>query len=125
MVWLLFLKVYDAKEEEWEFCNANYTSISPERLKWRNWAVDKKDGEAMTGDRLLDFINNDLFPTLTNIEITEDITIKPGIAKSVFEDSNNYMKDGILLRQVVNVIDEIDFTEYKERHAFGEIYKTV
>lgn len=125
MVWLLFLKIYDAKEEEWEFFNDNYTSIIPERLKWRNWAVDKKDGEAMTGDRLLDFINNDLFPTLKNIEITEDTTIKQGIVKSVFEDSNNYMKDGILLRQVVNVIDEIDFTEYKERHAFGEIYETL
>ena len=36
------------------------------------------------------------------------------------------MKDGILLRQVVNAIDDaVDFTEYKERHAFGEIYETI
>lgn len=125
MVWMLFLKVYDAKEQEWEFLDESYTSVIPEKLKWRNWAVDNKDGEALTGEKLLDFINNELFPTLKKIEINEDTTIKQEIVKAVFEDSNNYMKDGILLRQVVNVIDEINFTEYKERHAFGEIYETL
>ena len=39
MVWILFLKVYDAKEEIWEFYDENYTSIIPEELRWRNWAV--------------------------------------------------------------------------------------
>ena len=125
MVWLLFLKVYDAKEKEWEFMEDDYESIIPERLKWRNWAVDKKDGNVLTGEKLLEFINNDLFVTLKNIELTEQTTVKQSIVKAVFEDCNNYMKDGILLRQVVNVIDEINFTEYNERHAFGEIYETL
>ena len=65
MVWLLFLKVYDAKEELWEFYDDSYESIIPENMRWRNWAVDNKDGSAMTGTELLDFVNNDLFPTLT------------------------------------------------------------
>ena len=124
IVWLLFLKIYDAKEETWEFHDDNYTSIIPTGLKWRDWAVDEKDGEALTGDALLDFVNNTLFPTLKNLEIDEETPMNQVIVKYAFEDANNYQKDGVLLRQVVNIIDEIDFTEYKERHEFGTIYES-
>ncbi|WP_419954774.1 N-6 DNA methylase [Neobacillus niacini] len=124
IVWLLFLKIYDAKEETWEFHDDNYKSIIPEGLKWRDWAVDLKDGEALTGDSLLDFVNNKLFHALKNLEIDEETPMSQIIVKSAFEDANNYQKDGVLLRQVVNIIDEIDFTEYKERHEFGTIYES-
>ena len=127
MVWILFLKVYDAKEEVWEFMQTDspYTSIIPEPLRWRNWAVDHKDGNALTGEKLLNFVNNELFPQLKNIEIDENTLMNQIIVQRAFEDNNNYMKDGILLRQVVNVIDEIQFEEYEDRHAFGEIYETI
>jgi len=125
MTWLLFLKVYDAKEEDWEFHDDNYESIIPEELRWRNWAVDHKDGKALTGQALLDFVNNKLFPTLKGLKITENTPIKKSIVRAVFEDSNQYMKDGVLLRKVINVIDAIEFDEYDERHAFGEIYETI
>ncbi|WP_232505354.1 HsdM family class I SAM-dependent methyltransferase [Erysipelothrix larvae] len=124
IVWILFLKIYDAKEETWELLNDNYKSILPEGLKWRDWAVDRKDGEALTGDALLDFVNNTLFPTLKNLEIDENTPMSQVIVRYAFEDANNYQKDGVLLRQVVNIIDEIDFTEYKERHEFGAIYES-
>lgn len=125
MVWILFLKVYDAKEEVWEFYDDQYISIIPDNLKWRNWAVDEKDGKALTGDALLTFINTELFPTLKNIEIHENTTMSQTIVRTAFEDNNNYMKDGILLRQMINVIDEINFEDYTDRHAFGEIYETI
>lgn len=124
IVWILFLKIYDAKEETWEFHDDNYKSIIPEGLKWRDWAVDLKDGEALTGDSLLDFVNNKLFPTLKNLEIDEETPMSQIIVKTAFEDANNYQKDGVLLRQVINIIDEIDFTEYKDRHEFGAIYES-
>jgi Type I restriction-modification system methyltransferase subunit len=124
IVWILFLKIYDAKEETWELYHDHYTSIIPDGLKWRDWAVDRKDGEALTGDALLDFVNNTLFPTLKNLEIDEETPMSQVIVRYAFEDANNYQKDGVLLRQVVNVIDEIDFTEYKERHEFGSIYES-
>lgn len=124
IVWILFLKIYDAKEETWELLNDNHTSIIPKGLKWRDWAVDRKDGEALTGDGLLDFVNNTLFPTLKNLEIDENTPMSQVIVRYAFEDANNYQKDGVLLRQVVNIIDEIDFTEYKERHEFGAIYES-
>lgn len=125
MTWLLFLKVYDTKEYDWEFHDPNYVSIIPEELRWRNWAVDHKDGNALTGDELLDFVNNKLFPTLKNLDIDDSTPIKQKIVKAVFEDTNQYMKDGIQLRKVINVIDAINFDDHKEKHAFGEIYETI
>lgn len=126
MTWLFFLKIYDAKEEEWEFHDDSYESIIPERLRWHSWAVDHKDGKALTGEALLDFVNNDLFKTLPNLELSPNAPLRQVVVKAAFTDANNYMKDGILLRQVVNEIDNaVDFTEYKERHAFGEIYETI
>ena len=125
MTSLLFLKVYDAKEEDWEFHDENYQSIIPEELRWRNWAVDKKDGRARTGKELLDFVNLALFPTLRNLSTDVRTPMKKLIVKAVFEDANQYMKDGVLLRKVVNEIDQIKFDDFTERHSFGEIYETI
>ena len=125
MTWVLFLKIYDSQEENWEFYDDNYKSIIPEELRWRNWAIDNKDGKALTGQNLLDFINNDLFPGLKNLETSENSKRSEEIVKEVFEDNNNYMKDGVLLRQVINVIDDLNFDDYQDKHAFGEIYETI
>jgi type I restriction enzyme M protein len=125
MTWILFLKVYDAKEQLWEFHNDKYRSVIPEALRWRNWATDRKDGKALTGDSLLNFVNNTLFPALKNLELQDSSPMSKIIVRTAFEDNNNYMKDGILLRQVVNVIDELNFEAYNDRHAFGEIYETI
>lgn len=125
IVWMLFLKIYDSKEELWEFHNEDFNSIIPEECRWRNWAVDLKDGEAMTGEKLLTFVNDELFPALKSIDVDEYTPISKAIVKFAFEDAYNYMKDGVLLRQTVNVIDQIDFTDYKERHAFNEIYEQI
>ncbi len=112
MTWLFFLKIYDAKEQEWEFHDDSYQSIIPERLRWYSWAHDAKDGKALTGDELLDFVNNDLFKTLESLALAPDAPLRHVVVKAAFTDANNYMKDGILLRQVINEIDEsVDFTE--------------
>ncbi len=125
IAWLLFLKVYDTKEEDWEFDDDAYESIIPEDCRWRNWAVDDGKGTATTGDDLLDFVNNTLFPALKGIEVSKATPINKAIVKTTFEDTNNYMKDGVLLRQVVNVINELKLDDYEEAHAFGEIYESI
>ena len=125
MAWMLFLKIYDQKEAQWEFTDTSYRSIIPEELRWRTWAVDRKDGKAPTGEALLNFVNNDLFPTLKKLPVDENTETRRAIVRAVFEGENNYMKDGTLLRQVVNVIDEIDFGDFADRHAFGEIYESI
>ncbi len=125
IAWMLFLKVYDSREEDWAFEDDDYHSIIPENCRWQNWAHDDRSGSAMTGDRLLDFVNNTLFPTLKRLEVTPETPIGKSIVKTAFEDANNYMKDGVLLRQVLNVIDALDLGDYEESHAFGEIYESI
>ena len=125
IAWLLFLKVYDTKEEDWEFDDDTYESIIPEDCRWRNWAVDDGKGTALTGDDLLNFVNNTLFPVLKGIEVSKTTPINKAIVKTTFEDTNNYMKDGVLLRQVVNVIDELKLDDHEESHAFGDIYESI
>lgn len=125
IAWMLFLKVYDAKEQDWEWDDEDYQSIIPLECRWQNWAHDDKSGTALTGDKLLDFVNNKLFPTLKNLPVDASTPIKKAVVQTTFADANNYMKDGVLLRQVLNVIDELDFSDYAESHAFGEIYETI
>lgn len=125
IAWMLFLKVYDAKEQDWEWDDEDYVSIIPEECRWRNWAVDNRTGTAMTGERLLDFVNNTLFPTLKKLPVDVSTPIKKAIVQTTFADANQYMKDGVLLRQVINVIDDLDLGDYEESHAFGEIYETI
>ena len=125
IAWMLFLKVYDAKEQDWAMDDEDYTSIIPDNCRWANWAHDDKSGSAITGDTLLNFVNNTLFPTLKGLPVTAKTPIKKAIVQTTFADANNYMKDGVLLRQVINIIDELDLGDYEESHAFGEIYETI
>lgn len=125
IAWMLFLKVYDSKEQDWEFDDDRYTSIIPEECRWYNWASDDQSGNAMTGDKLLNFVNNKLFPTLKSLNVSPDTPIKKSIVKTTFEDANNYMKDGVLLRQIINIIDELDLSDTEESHTFGEIYESI
>lgn len=122
LVWMIFLKVFDAKEEEWELMDDDYTPIIPEGLRWRDWAVDD---EGITGDELLDFVNNKLFKELKEMKLDENSNPKAFIVKAVFEDSYNYMKSGTLMRQVINKLNEIDFTTQKDRHLFNDIYENI
>ena len=122
--WLLFLKVYDEREREWEL-DDSYSSLIPEECRWRNWAHDGKDGKALTGDSLTAFVNGTLLPTLKHLPVSAATPLRQRIVPSMFADVENYMKDGVLLRQVVNTIDEIDFEDYSEQHAFNEIYESI
>tara|TARA_R110001606_G_scaffold339916_2_gene488054 strand:+ start:549 stop:2009 length:1461 start_codon:yes stop_codon:yes gene_type:complete len=122
MAWLLFLKIFDSQEEELELMDDNYESPIPQELLWRNWA---SDNEGITGDAMLDFINNKLFPQLKGLHASPTNNARGFVAKEAFSDAFNYMKNGTLLRQVVNKVDEIDFNSSKERHMFGDLYEQI
>lgn len=117
IAWMLFLKVYDAKENDWVWDESNYQSILPEPCRWRNWAHDE-NGKGMTGDTLLEFVNNTLFPTLKKLPVDASTPIKKAIVQTTFADANNYMKDGVLLRKVINYIDD-SFHSNPIRDIFG------
>ncbi|WP_313501058.1 class I SAM-dependent DNA methyltransferase [Kaistella carnis] len=121
MVWMLFMKIFADKEEEWKVSRKAYKSPIPEELKWQNWAADEN---GLTGEELITFINEKLFPVLKTIEPTD--TDQSVIIKSVFNDTYNYMKSGNLFRQVINEINKIDFSKSnKDRHVFNDIYETI
>jgi type I restriction enzyme M protein len=122
MVWMIFLKIFDDKEQEYELLDERYRSPIPERLRWRTWAANP---EGMTGEELVDFINNDLFKTLKNLSFGPDDDPRGFIVREVFADAYNYMKSGTLIRQVVNKINAIDFNVASERHLFGDIYEQI
>lgn len=120
--WMLFLKIFDDREQEYELLDDGYVSPIPGRLRWRSWAAD---AEGVTGDALLEFVNNDLFPTLKDLQPRLDGSGVEHVIRGVFADSYNYMKNGTLIRQVANKINEIDFNSSKDRHLFGEIYEKI
>ncbi|MGD9637927.1 MAG: N-6 DNA methylase [Alphaproteobacteria bacterium] len=123
IVWLLFLKIFDDKEQEWQVTIPNYKSPLQSRFRWSNWA---KDSEGITGEELIDFVNNDLFPAFKKLATQAGISPHGRIVGSVFEDAYNYMKSGTLLRQVINTIeDDVDFNSSKDRHLFNDIYEKI
>src|SRR5262249_55569447 len=94
----------------------------PKKLQWRSWA---SDSEGITGEALLDFVNNELFPALKELPATSRPGDRRRMVHDVFEDAYNYMKSGQLIRQVVNRINDIDFNNLTERQHFGDIYEQV
>jgi type I restriction enzyme M protein len=122
LTWLLFLKVFDALEEELELTRDHYTSPMPEAMRWRHWAAD---AEGITGDDLLDFVNTELFVTLKNLPGDPVRNPRGYVVRGVFEDAYNYMKSGHLLRQVINKLNAIDFNRQSERHQFNDLYEKI
>jgi type I restriction enzyme M protein len=120
LVWMLFLKIFDDRESEWELLEDNYESPLPEQYRWRNWAANP---EGRTGTGLKTFVDNELFPALQTLE-TKSSDQRASVIKSVFKDAHNYMKSGQLIRQVINKIHNgVDFNKAQERHLFGEMYE--
>ncbi len=122
LVWMLFLKIFDDREQEWELFDDDYESPIPEALRWQNWAADP---EGITGDELKQFIDNELFPELQELQAKGDDQ-RAYVIRNVFKDAYNYMKSGQLIRQVINKIqDGVDFNKAQERHAFGDMYEQI
>jgi type I restriction enzyme M protein len=117
--WMLFLKIFDDKDQELEMLMDNYKSPIPKKYQWRNWAADS---EGMTGDELQKFVDNKLFPALSELTARDRRTL---LVREVFEGNNNYMKSGTALRKVLNKLNEIDFNKASERHLFGDLYEVI
>ena len=119
--WMITLKIIDDKEAELELLNDDYVSVIPSELQWRNWAGDS---EGITGDVMKDFIDSKLFPGLQNLDIS-DGNKRAILIRDIFAGTNNYMKNGTIIRQVVNKLNEIDFNASEDRHTFGDIYESL
>jgi type I restriction enzyme M protein len=118
MVWLIYLKILDDEDKALEIRKDKFIPTLPKKYQWRTWA-GPLDG--MTGDKLIDFVNNDLLPGLR--ELPESGNKRTDLTRMAFKDVYNFMRKGTLLKQVINKINEIDFNASKDRHAFNDIYE--
>ena len=122
--WMITLKILDDKDAELELLNDDYVSVIPENLKWRSWAGDS---EGITGDAMKEFVDTELFPGLQNLDVAsaDGINKRAVLVRDIFAGTNNYMKNGTIIRQVVNKLNEIDFNASEDRHTFGDIYESL
>ena len=119
--WMIFLKLFDDKDKEKELLDLKYKSAIPTELQWRTWA---ENDEGITGDELILFVNNKLFPQLKELPVTADNRLGV-IIRNIFDGTNNYMKSGTTFRQAINKLNEIDFNSSKEHHIFNAIYEDI
>lgn len=119
--WMLFLKIFSDKDKELELMDEKYKSPILQEFHWDTWAAND---EGITGDELLHFVDNKLFPALRELDIASG-SRRALIVREVFEGNHNYMKSGTLIRQVLNKLNELDFNIAQERHLFGDIYEGI
>ena len=122
ITWMLFLKAFDYKEQEWELTEDDYYPIVPTEYRWGTWATD---AEGTTGDALLAHIDT-MFSALRGLDISDDPKHRKWLIRSIMEGVNNFMKSGTLLRQVINKINaDIDFDAMPSGHLFNGLYETM
>ncbi len=149
LVWMLFLKIWDDREQELELMEDGFVSPlinvtwqdggetrKAKDLRWSAWA---RDPEGITGEKLLAFANSTLFPALKGMEVGPKVDgddddarsarllrSRRLLVKGVFADAYQYMKSGTQLRQVINKMQaDIDFNDATNRHLFGDIYEQI
>lgn len=130
--WMITLKILDDKDAEMELLNDDYVSVIPEKLRWRSCAGNS---EGITGDAMKEFVDGELFPGLQNLDVYygNDLSAdrhggvnrRAVLVRDIFAGTNNYMKNGTIIRQVVNKLNEIDFNASEDRHTFGDIYESL
>jgi type I restriction enzyme M protein len=127
LTWMLFLKVFDQREEEWEDDNRKYKSPLPERMRWRNWAAyvagaDGKKKPQTPASEIIGFVNNELFPKFKELDANKSPQHK--VIRGVFDDANNFMKSGTQLLAVIEKLEEaINFHDFKTRANMGDVYE--
>ena len=123
--WMIALKILDDKDAEMELIEDDYVSVIPSDLRWRAWAGDS---EGITGDAMKEFVDGELFPGLQNLDVSDSdggVNARAVQVRDIFAGTNNYMKNGTIIRQVVNKLNEIDFNASEDRHTFGDIYESL
>ncbi|MBV9108142.1 MAG: SAM-dependent DNA methyltransferase [Gemmatimonadetes bacterium] len=126
LTWMLFLKVFDQREEEWEDDDPRYRSPLPERMRWRNWAAyvsgpDGKKKPQIGASEIIPFVET-LFVALKALDPSQ--SPRHRVIHSVFQDANNYMKSGTQLLAVIEKLEEsIDFHDFKTRANLGDVYE--
>lgn len=132
--WLLFLKYLDDLETEMEFKaelqNKTYKRIVTGFHRWSSWAAPKTaTGEldtinAMTGDDLVKFVNEKLFPHLAKFKDTaaDSSSLEYKIGE-IFSEIKNKIQSGYNLRDIIDKIDSLKFQSADDKHEMTVLYE--
>ncbi len=125
LTWLLFLKAFDdfeyAREEEH---GDEYEPVIVEPYRWRDWAAPWDKTQRLTGDELIDFVNNRLIPHLSKLSGATDRDIRT-IVGTIFQGTSNRVRSGYILREVVDKISAINFNASDDIHTVSVFYETM
>ncbi|MBN1978865.1 MAG: SAM-dependent DNA methyltransferase, partial [Anaerolineae bacterium] len=120
--WILFLKCFDDLEQRRMLMQGKYRDVIESPYRWRDWAADEDRGR--TGDDLLDFVNGDLFPHLRGLVGAGEGDQRDVIA-AIFRETYNRMLSGYLLRDILNVVNRIDFNLSDDVHTLSHLYESM
>ena len=130
--WILFLKYLDDLEEtkktEAALAGRKYKYILSPEHRWNAWACPKNgDGKldhnkALDGDDLNNFVNNKLFLYLKKFRSEEPNTIEYKIGE-IFYELKNKISSGYKLREILNIVDDMHFRLYEEKHELSHLYE--
>ncbi|MEV3964839.1 class I SAM-dependent DNA methyltransferase [Nocardia sp. NPDC050193] len=115
--WLLFLRAFSVRSEEFRSYEDEYEPALEGRYRWQEWGSN----EDLTGEKFLNFVNNDLLPHLRKLEGTES----RNVISTIFKEVNNRMLSGTLLRDLVNIVDRIDFHADESVHMMAFVYESI
>ncbi len=124
LAWLLFLKAFDDLEEqraiEYEG-DGDYDPILPEKCRWKAWADDPR----LTGDKLIEFVNETLLPTLRELPARSEERGLPDVLRDVFSGVENKMRSGYQLRELLNTLAQVHFTSADDIHTMAYLYESI
>jgi len=132
--WLLFLKYLDALDRERameaKLDGKKYTFLLDKPYQWEEWAAprgkngERDDNRAKTGDDLVDFVDDKLFPYLQKFKqkATGPNTIEYKIGE-IFSELKNKIQSGYNLREIIDHIDELKFNSQAEKHELSHLYE--
>lgn len=139
LTWIMFLKFLDDREKLGEaealIGGAKYKPAVEAPYRWRDWAA-KANKNAITGDELIAFINQDeavrpdgtrgagLLAYLRGLQSINGDRRRDVIA-TVFDGVINRMISGYLMRDVINLVDGIHFDSSEEIHTLARLYESM
>jgi len=120
LAWILFLKCFDDFEKKRAALDKNYKEAIPKDYRWRDWAADESKG--LTGPDLIKFVNEQLFPTLAGLVGSKGFEQRDVLA-SIFKELNNRLLSGYVLRQIVNLVNKVNFVSTDDIHTMAKLYE--
>lgn len=118
LAWMLFLKCFDDFEKKRMALNKNYKPAIPIGYKWGDWVGNAK----LTGTDLIKFVNDDLFPKLSSLVGGQENKQRDVIA-SIFRELNNRVMSGYVLRQILDLVNKVNFVSTDDIHTMAKLYE--